>query len=1469
MKTSLFNHFKTSWLFYFILFTLILFNAAQSANRYWVSTINSNWNNTSNWSSTPGGAGGASVPGLTDIAIFDGSGGSNGNCNLDIPVTVSGLQLNINYTGSIAQNSFQFITGGAGAVFTGGTFIGGNAPITFNGPFTLNGSSFSSSQLITEFLGTSSSFLSGTFNPNNSLSRFDNTQNINFTTPITFNDIDFQSSLNSLCVFTITGTCFVNGKMSISGSNQFGFKGNGNIELKNDLYLMNTTNNSINDNLFNLRFNGTGNQTIYGASTPYMCSLPNTIINKNTGALYVKDYVTFKNDYTYISGNVNCTTYTNTVIFSSSKSINISGAHALNDVIFGTSLAYSAFTVSGNLTILNTMKIEGAGFPSGNGYLFNGTGSIDLSGDLYLSNLLTGFKGHGNTFSLNINGNGNQTVYGSSTPYACSLPNVSINKTAGTLFFKDYICFEKNYTYVNGNIDCTTFTNTQVFSGSKTINITGNHTLNNVIFGTDLGTSSFSLNGNLTVLSTMRIEGIGIPSGSGYQFTGSGSIYLHGDLYLANLLTGFRGHGNLFNLYINGTSNQTINGSLTPYTSTLPNVIINKTSGTLFLKDYISFEKDYSYISGAVNFTTYTNTEVFSASKNINITGSQSLNNVIFGTNLGTSVFSFNGNLTILNNMYIEGVGLSSGGSGYQFSGTGNINLHGDLHLTNLLTGFRGHGNSFVLHINGTSNQTIHGSLTPYTCTLPNVTINKTSGTLFLKNYISFEKDYSYINGAVDFTTFTNTEVFSASKNINITGYHALGNVIFGTNLGTSTFNFNGTLTIQTSMTIEGAGLPFGSNYKFTGNGNINLSGDLYALNLLAGLRYHGASFNLNLISPGNQTVQGNASKYTCSLPNLVINKPSGSLILKNYITFENNYTHLSGTIDYTTHDNTVHFIANKTINIPPNYNLRKVDFNSSYANMSYSITTNLIVTDTLFFTGNQLLSCSSGTIEAKKDIKITNTYPVTCNHANTSLLLINGTGNQSLLGTALSGQCRLTNLSFNKTAGMLTIYNMISCEGDVNYINGNIDAVTHGSGLTLFRIKNIDMTNNSSTVKLYNVFLGDNLRRTLTGNMTVSNVLNLGNGNIDLNSNTLRILNSSTTAIIQSGGGHIISEKTDNSSKLSWFVGTTPGNRVFPLGKFSGESIPFSFNLTSGNIDTVIVSSYPTNGNNIPFPSNPDLVTNLTGFFNLNNSAFTVNRFWQIDKTGISGTADITFTYGNAEWDGVTEPTDYQAQRYNKQFNFWEFYLPAQTQNTLNNTVTVPNVTSFSPWTLSRIISPLPIQLTDFTATYNSQTEHVNLEWKTVSEINNDFFSVERSSDAINWELVFEKDGAGNSNTTLYYSGSDEKPYNGVSYYRLKQTDFNGAYSYSPIKDVKIHAAPDFLIQPNPADLDITLTITHPGSTIAIYNAIGQIVYFENSIAENELKKQIDIRGLEGGAYWIRVQSAYGQHVKSFIKRN
>jgi hypothetical protein len=79
--------------------------------------------------------------------------------------------------------------------------------------------------------------------------------------------------------------------------------------------------------------------------------------------------------------------------------------------------------------------------------------------------------------------------------------------------------------------------------------------------------------------------------------------------------------------------------------------------------------------------------------------------------------------------------------------------------------------------------------------------------------------------------------------------------------------------------------------------------------------------------------------------------------------------------------------------------------------------------------------------------------------------------------------------------------------------------------------------------------------------------------------------------------------------------------------------------------------------------------------------------------------------------------------------------------------------------------IVPLPIELLSFNAEAFS-SGYVQLNWKTISETNNDYFSIERSADGLNFELMGIVDGAGNSNQILDYSTRDLNPLSGTGYY-------------------------------------------------------------------------------------------------------
>jgi len=91
-----------------------------------------------------------------------------------------------------------------------------------------------------------------------------------------------------------------------------------------------------------------------------------------------------------------------------------------------------------------------------------------------------------------------------------------------------------------------------------------------------------------------------------------------------------------------------------------------------------------------------------------------------------------------------------------------------------------------------------------------------------------------------------------------------------------------------------------------------------------------------------------------------------------------------------------------------------------------------------------------------------------------------------------------------------------------------------------------------------------------------------------------------------------------------------------------------------------------------------------------------------------------------------------------------------------------------------------LPIKLLSFDAQKNGDV--VDLSWVTAEEINNDFFTIERSVDGQVFEELTQVQGAGTSSESRSYSTIDNDPLSGTSYYRLKQTDFNGQYEYFPM---------------------------------------------------------------------------------------
>lgn len=136
--------------------------------------------------------------------------------------------------------------------------------------------------------------------------------------------------------------------------------------------------------------------------------------------------------------------------------------------------------------------------------------------------------------------------------------------------------------------------------------------------------------------------------------------------------------------------------------------------------------------------------------------------------------------------------------------------------------------------------------------------------------------------------------------------------------------------------------------------------------------------------------------------------------------------------------------------------------------------------------------------------------------------------------------------------------------------------------------------------------------------------------------------------------------------------------------------------------------------------------------------------------------------------------------------------------------------------------LMPLPINLLTFMAEVKNGT--VALSWSTASEINNDYFTLERSLDLHHWYKIATVDGAGNSESVLYYQETDLSPHAGVSYYRLKQTDFDGTFEYFDVAKVIVDKGNFLRIYPNPSDNYFTISTGYDlqPEQVEVYNTFG-----------------------------------------------
>ncbi len=181
--------------------------------------------------------------------------------------------------------------------------------------------------------------------------------------------------------------------------------------------------------------------------------------------------------------------------------------------------------------------------------------------------------------------------------------------------------------------------------------------------------------------------------------------------------------------------------------------------------------------------------------------------------------------------------------------------------------------------------------------------------------------------------------------------------------------------------------------------------------------------------------------------------------------------------------------------------------------------------------------------------------------------------------------------------------------------------------------------------------------------------------------------------------------------------------------------------------------------------------------------------------------------------------------------------------------------------------MASLPVELTSFMA--NTMKTAVELNWTTATEINNDYFTIERSVDGAEFEALEDIKGNGTTTAAQRYSYTDEAPLNGTSYYRLKQTDFDGSFEYSKVVAVEYNILEASVsIFPNPVAnvANIELPSTEESVTIQVMDISGRVIQSEIIDAPQGETVSMDVTSLQNGLYLFNLVSGTSQLTKKVM---
>jgi hypothetical protein len=513
---------------------------------------------------------------------------------------------------------------------------------------------------------------------------------------------------------------------------------------------------------------------------------------------------------------------------------------------------------------------------------------------------------------------------------------------------------------------------------------------------------------------------------------------------------------------------------------------------------------------------------------------------------------------------------------------------------------------------------------------------------------------------------------------------------------------------------------------------------------------------------------------------------------------------------------------------------------------------------------------------------------------AGTALLTVGGNASFDGDVTFAAPQVVLSGATYNRTATITKNGATDNTSSGGNTFNGTILLTNNGTGRVRMANTSADVFVGAATFVKTNsgvIEPGYNVISTFAGNITTNSATGIlfggGNGGVEFTgANAQSVNKAGGTAsptferMVLNKSGNAVTLNTDLT------IGTG-GTAIFTSGVLNTTAANYLNFATSTTVTGANDASYvdgpvrktgvmasapqtfafPVGAGGFYRPISISGLSGTTSFFTAqyfkspqayggkstwDPSFYTVSacEYWILDRGTATPNVTVTLSWNENACGGagyVTQPSDLRVTRWTG--TAWANHGGTGiTGNSANGTVTTSAaVTSFSPFTLASVTrnNPLPVTLTSFTAV--SQGSVVALDWVTATEVNSASFTLQRSLTGLDYETIYTTRAAGNTIERTTYAFEDEKPYHGLSYYRLIETDLDGKTQTWLTSVVHGSADMSFQVSPNPAGAE-TVYFNGP-ATVVVMNNLQQVVM------EAQHTTSLDVSRLAAGVYLIRNQ--------------